>query len=383
MKNTKRFRLMPILLAALVLGALLAWGASRSREAASPAPAAVERALEFAREDIALATRENIARMIPVTGTLSALEQSVIKTRAPGVLTQVLAREGESVRQGQLVARVDATEVRALLAAREADTAAARAQLDWAQRNLRRQAELLDKGFISANAYDSVRNEEAVARAKLDAALAQAAQVRKSLADQTLLSPITGIIARRHAEPGERLPADAAILTVVSLDQLEFAADVPSTEIAAVSIGQSVRVRVDGFSDKVFEGRVERINPQATAGAGVIPIYVTVSNPGHGLRAGLFAHGELIASSAQARVTIPAAGVHQAEAGQYVYVVDNGKVVRRPVQVAFLVDERAVLDAGVNAGEIVVGANLGLLPENAPARLPGRALSSATSAGQH
>ncbi len=335
-----------------------------------PAAAQSARVLEFAAADIAQVKRESVPRTMPVTGTLVPLQEAVVKTRGPGVLTAVLAREGESVRKGQLLARVDDTEARAVLAARQADVAAAQAQLGYAQRNLQRQRDLLDKGFISANAFDTVKNEVAVAGARLDAAKAQATQVRKTLADQTLASPISGIVARRHAEPGERLPADAPILTVVSLDRLEVAVDVPTTSIAAVSVGQAVSVRVEGFDGRVFEGRVERINPQATAGAGVVPVYVVVDNPDRALRAGLFAHGELVLAAGAPRLTIPASALQERAGAHFVYAIENGKVALRPVKLAFLAGSRAVLAEGLSEGAIVVAANLGALPEGAQARLP-------------
>lgn len=371
-------RLLRIGVVVLVLAAIAGAVLVRTRNAPKPSPAQsadAARVLEFSRDDIARAQLETVSRSFSVTGTLAPLEQSVLKTRSPGVLTDVLAREGEPVRKGQLLARVDATEVKAQLAAREADAVAARAQLDLAQRNLKRQGDLLDKGFISPNAYDAVRNDAAVARARLDAANAQVAQVRKSVADQTLTAPLTGIVARRHAEPGERLPADSPILTIVALDRLELAADVPTTEIARVSVGQAVRVRVDGFGDRVFEGRVERINPQATAGAGVVPVYVSVDNAKHELRAGLFAHGDVLIGDAQERLTIPAAGVRERDGGHFVYIVQGDRLAQRAVTLGFIADERAVIASGLSAGDTVVAVNLGVLPDDAPVRLPTTAVS--------
>lgn len=370
-------RALRIGLLVLIVAAIAGTIAGRLRDQPKPAPpgAGAPRVLEFSREDIAYAQMETVARSFPVTGTLAPLEQAVVKTRSPGVLTEVLAREGEGVSKGQLLARVDATEVKAQLAAREADVVAARAQLELAQRTLKRQGDLLEKGFISPNAYDSVKNDAAVARARLDAANAQAAQVRKSVSDQTLSAPLTGIVARRHADPGERLPADSPILTIVSLDRLELAADVPTTEIARVSAGQTVRVRVDGFGERVFEGRIERINPQATAGAGVVPVYVSVDNARHELRAGLFAHGDIVVGEAQQRVTIPAAGVRERDGGHFVYVVRGDRLVERAVTVGFVADERAVIATGLSAGDTVVAANLGPLPNDAPVRLPATAVS--------
>ena len=260
---------------------------------------------------------------------------------------------------------------RGSLAARQADVAAAQAQLNWAQRNLGRQRELLEKGFISRNAFDNVQNEEQVARARLDAARAQQAQAAKALADAQLPSPIDGIIATRHAEPGERLPADAPVLTVVSLARLELAANVPTTEIAGVRIGQPVRVRVDGFEGRVFEGRVERINPQATAGAGVVPVYLVVDNADGTLRAGLFAHGELMLSAGAPSVVVPAAALHDEGRERYVFAIEGGRVTKRPVQVAYVASGHAVIAQGIAEGTTVVAVNLGQLPVGAQAVLNG------------
>jgi RND family efflux transporter MFP subunit len=340
------------------------------------APAAVPRVLEFSADDLVLARSESLARTVPVTGTLAALNQAVVKTRAPGLLTDVLAREGEAVRKGQVLARVEEIQVRAQVAEREAEVAAADAQLGWSQRNLAQQKALLDKGFISPNAFDNVRNSEQVAQARLDAAHAQLAQTRKALADLQLPSPISGIVAQRHAEPGERLPADAPVLTVVSLERLELAADVPVVDIARVSVGQRVNVRVDGFEGRVFSGRVERINPQATAGAGVVPIYVVVDNADGTLKAGLFAHGQVVLSAQQAAIVIPASAVHEGNGERYVYAVENGTVAKRAVQVSFVADGRASITSGLSAGTQVVAANLGQLPVGAQARVAGQEVAA-------
>jgi len=383
--NGPRRRHVLLLVAVLVTAfAVVALLIGRSKQ---PAPmqgerAAQPQALQFGAQDIARVTREQVSRTIPITGTLAPLQQAVVKTRAPGVLTSVLAREGERVKKGQLLARVDETEVRAVLAARQADVAAAEAQLDWAKRNLERQRDLLAKGFISENAFDQVKNEEAVASARLDAARAQAAQVRKSLSDQTLSSPIAGIVAQRHAQPGERLPADAPVLSVVALDRLEFSADVPTTSIAQVEVGQSVSVRVEGYEGRSFQGRVERINPRATAGAGVVPVYVLVDNPQDELRAGLFAHGDLMLSDPQAQLTIPAAALHGDETARFVYVVEDGRVRRRAVELDYVDGVRAVVRSGLAEGATVVAVNLGPLTEGAAARLPAQPTASAAPAAR-
>ena len=362
LRLTRKTALAAAVIAVAAVTAAIVLARTREQHKAPPPVAAEQRILEFGPQDVVQAKVETVARTIAVTGTLTPLQQAVVKTRAPGVLTQVLAREGESVRKGQLLARLDATELRAQLAARQAEVAATQAQLQWAQRNLGRQRELLDQGFISRNAFDNIQNEAQVARARLDAARAQQAQAAKALTDAELHAPIDGIVATRHAEPDERLPADAPVLTVVSLDRLELAANVPTTEIAGVSVGQPVRVRVDGFEGRRFEGRVERINPQATAGAGVVPVYLVVTNPDRALRAGLFAHGELMLSAGEPRVVVPAAALHEEGGERYVFAIEGGRVTKRVVQVAYVTAGRAVIEQGLAGGTTIVAVNLGQLP---------------------
>jgi multidrug efflux pump subunit AcrA (membrane-fusion protein) len=124
---------------------------------------------------------------------------------------------------------------------------------------------------------------------------------------------------------------------------------------------------VDGFADRVFEGRVERINPQATAGAGVVPVYLVVDNADRALRAGLFAHGELMLSAGEPSVVVPAAALHGEGAERYVFAIESGRVTKRPVQVAYVAGGRAVIAHGIAQGATVVAVNLGQLPAGAQA----------------
>lgn len=335
-----------------------------------PAMASASSTLEFAPGDIVPAAGAELTPSVSVTGTLTPVEQAVVKTRAPGVLSSVLVREGQTVGKGQLLARMEDTEMQARLSEREADLAAAEAELGLAERTLQKQKALLDQGFISSTAFDTAQNTAQVARARADMARAQLAVVRKAWADLTLEAPIAGAVAKRHAEPGERLPADSPVLTIVSLRRLELVADVPASEIGKISAGQHVRVFVDGFTGEAFAGEVDRINPQAIASAGVVPVYVIVDNAGEQLRAGLFAHAEIVLSARQRGVQVPATAVREQSGSRYVYAIDDERLVRKPVSVAFVSGAQALITQGLDEGELVVAANLGELPEGARVRIP-------------
>ncbi|HEX7055233.1 MAG TPA: efflux RND transporter periplasmic adaptor subunit [Burkholderiales bacterium] len=344
--------------------------------AQKPAPASAPeapKALEFLPGDLYTVEPRTLERTLPLTGTLAPLVEATLRAKVAGELVELAAREGEPVREGEVLARIDPTELRARVAAREADVAAARAQLVWAEKNRATQRALLEKRFISQNAYDNVESNYRVALARLRAAEAELALARKSLGDSVLRAPFSGVVAERFAKPGERIAVDARVVSLVDLSRLELEAAVPASEIAQVRVGQALEFRVDGFGERTFAGRIERINPATVAGSRSINVYAAIDNPGGELRAGMFAHGTAILERIAGALFIPAAAVRREGGRPFVYALADARVVRRPVTLG-APDSTGwvqVLD-GLRAGERIVRANLGVLREGAAARLAGR-----------
>jgi RND family efflux transporter MFP subunit len=367
-----------LLAAATALAALASVGllVVRGKPAGNAAPAAPEPVLEFQASDLHVVRPEALERTLALTGTLSPFTSATLKAKVAGELVEVTAREGEPVRQGQVLARIDPTEVRARVAAREADVEGARAQLVWAEKNRATQKALLEKRFISQNAFDSVQSSHDVAVAKLRAAEAELLLAHKSLGDAVLTAPFSGIAAQRHAQPGERVALDAKVITIVDLARLELAASLPASAIAQVRVGQPVTFRVEGLGERPFAGRVERINPATESGSRAITVYAVMDNPEGGLRGGMFAQGAVLVGRTEGALAIPASAVRE-EAGQsFVYALVDGRVRRKAVKTA-PGDGAARLQVleGLAAGESIVRTNLGTLREGAAARLvPARAL---------
>lgn len=363
----KRKTLLAVVLFAAVLVAGYAAVAQRP-PATTRAPATP--AIEFLPADLYTVEQRTVERTLPLTGTLSPVTEATLKGKVAGELVEVPVREGEAVRAGQVVARIDQTEVRARVAAREADVEAARAQLVWAEKNRAMQRALLEKRFISQNAFDNVNSNYEVAAAKLRAAQAELVVARKSLGDAVLAAPFAGVVAERYAKPGERIALDAKVLSIVDLSQLELEAAVPAAEIAKVRVGQRLEFRVDGFGDRPFIGRVERINPTTVAGSRSINVYAVIENPEGVLRAGMFAQGTASIEKVNGALLIPASALREEAGGSFVYAVLDGRVARKPVQ-AGTADAAGwvqVLD-GLSAGDRIVRNNLGALREGVAARV--------------
>lgn len=359
------------LLAVLAVSAAMLRGRQNAADAAASAKTAGPVA-EFLQDDLYTVEPRNLERTLPLTGSLAPLNEATVKAKVAGELVAVTVREGESVKQGQVLARIDITEVEAKVAAREADVEAAKAQRIWAEKNRAQQKALLEKAFISQSAFDNIQSNYDVAVARLHAADAELVVARKSLGDAVLVAPFSGIVSLRHAQPGERVALDAKVVSIVDLTRLQLEASVPPAAIGQVKVGQTMNFRVEGFGEREFAGRIERINPAATAGSRSISVYAVIDNSEGLLRGGMFAQGALTLSSVDGALAIPASAVREEIGQTFVYAIEDGLVKKKNVKVgAPDASGRVQVLEGLAAGDRVVRVNLGSLREGLTARLSG------------
>jgi RND family efflux transporter MFP subunit len=384
MRFTRRRAALAVAIVALAVAvggtvAMRAAGTSgKPNEGASKAP----RALEFTAGDLAYVESRPLGRWLPLSGTLQPVHQATVKAKVSGEVRQVAVREGEAVRHGQVLARIDTADLEARLAERIGALESARAQLKLAEKTRAMNNRLLAEKFISQNAFDGSESTFNVAQGGVKSAEAQVRLAQNAIRDAVVVAPLTGIVAKRHVQPGEKVAFDTALVTVVDLRDLELAALVPAVDVPELKLGMPVELTVDGFGERRFAGRVERINPSTEPGTRAINVYVGLSNADAALRAGMFVSGRIAVAASHPAPTLPATAV-RTEAGQsFVWTVDSGKLVRRMVVVgrrdedAGLVEIRTALPATTP----VLAARFDNLKEGAPAivKAPGPS-SNATS----
>jgi RND family efflux transporter MFP subunit len=195
---------------------------------------------------------------------------------------------------------------------------------------------------------------------------------RKSQGDAVLVAPFSGIVSLRHAQPGERVALDAKVVSIVDLSRLQLEASVPPSAIGQVRVGQTMNFRVEGFGEREFAGRIERINPSATAGSRSISVYAVIDNSEGLLRGGMFAQGALTLSRIDNALAAPASAVREEIGQTFVYAIEGGVIRRKNVKVgAPGADGRVQVLEGLAAGDRIVRVNLGSLREGVAARLSG------------
>ena len=329
-------RVLLALAALAVVGALAGSVALRANKNATDTPGGSGQApvtLEFAAADLARVEPRALTRWLPLSGTLQPVDQSTVKAKVSGEIRQVLVREGEAVRVGQVVARFDTADLEAKLTDRIGALEASRAQLALAEKMRTQNQLLLKQKFISQNAYDSAESNLSVSQGTLKSNEAQAQLARNALRDAVVTAPLTGIVAKRHVQPGEKLSFDAPLVTIVDLARMELRAMVPANDIPELAVGMKVDLSIDGFGDRRFTGTIERINPTTEAGTRAILVFIHIPNPDAALRGGMFGTGKVTLAAGAPVPTLPAIAV-RTEAGQnFVWTIEKGKLARRIVTV--------------------------------------------------
>ena len=232
------------LVVALLAGvALRALSVRRAQQQAQAEAAAAKTALvvELAATDFVEAKVRDLAIGLPVTGALKAVTSAFVKARVPGELQGLTVREGDAVKGGQVIARIESTEFQARLRQAEDQANAAKAQVDIAQRQFDNNQALMEKGFISKTALDTSAATLAGAKSSYQAAAAAADVARKTLDDTVLKAPIAGIVSQRLAQPGERVPVDARIIEIVDLSRLELEAAISAADAPRCESGRRPR----------------------------------------------------------------------------------------------------------------------------------------------
>jgi RND family efflux transporter MFP subunit len=309
------------------------------KDAGGGAGSKVPVTLEFTPDDLTRVTMKPLARWLPVSGALQPVNQATVKAKVPGDVRFIAVREGERVQAGQVLARIDTADLEAKLVERVGALESAKAQLAMAEKNRESNQALLKQKFISQNAFDNSESTLNVSMGTVKSAEAQVQIARNALRDAVATSPLAGIVAKRHVQPGEKVAFDSPLVTVVDLRQMELQAMEPSVDVPEIAIGMPVNLSVDGFGERRFSGRIERINPATETGTRSILVYVGIPNADGSLRGGMFATGR-IALAAEAPVpTLPQTAI-RTEAGQtFVWAIENGKLVRRIVIVGRRDDE--------------------------------------------
>ncbi len=371
MKPWLKWALTVLVVVLLASGVLRALSARKAQQDAVAALAAqhTQAVVELGAADVVQVKTHELAQGLSVSGALKAVSTATVKARVAGELQGLSVREGDAVKAGQIIARVDASEYQARVRQAQQQAESARAQVDIARRNLDNNRSLVEQGFISKTALDASIASLASAEATYRAAQAGTEVATQSLMDTVLRAPIAGLISQRLAQPGERVGIDARIVEIVDLSRLELEASLSASESLAVRVGQSAVLQIEGAAQPV-KARVLRVNPSAVAGSRAVLVYLAV-DAAPGLRQGLFAQGMLGTDRLRA-LAVPLSAVRTDKPEPYVQLVSQQKVLHQTVEMGARgeVDgQTMVAIKGVPENATLVAGSVGTLRDGSAVKI--------------
>ncbi len=291
--------------------------------------------------EVSRAARKAISASYSGTANLEAPNEAMVVAKTSGVMVQLLAEEGDQVRAGQVLARMDGDKVRLEVVRQQAIVR----KLD---NNYRRSQELAASKLVSAEASDQIKYDLESARASL--ALAQL-----ELSYSNIIAPISGVVAQRMVKPGNLITLNAPVFRIVNTAHLEGVLNAPEREVGRLKVGLPLRMVVDAVPGKVFAGTVDRIAPVMDATSGTFRVVCAFENAPE-LRPGMFGRIEVVYDQRQDALTVPRVALIEDEGEPAVYVVKGTQAKRTVVQLGYTDGEIAEVRKGLKEGDQVVTA---------------------------
>jgi membrane fusion protein, multidrug efflux system len=337
--------------------------------------------LEFAPREVVQPMLARLPGVVEFSGPLVAPQTALVRAKAGGTLLTLVVAEGSRVKAGQLLGRIELAELNTRVAERNAMLESARAALLQAERTQASNERLAAQQFISSNALDTSRAALDTARANLNAAQASLDTAKVGLREASLLAPISGIVAKRHVLPGEKVSVEQQLLTIVDLARLELAGNVGTHEVGRLSPGMPVQVQVEGV-DQPVAGRLARIAPAAEPGTRSIGVTIELANPKETLRAGQYAMARAALADDTERLTLPVTAVGKTSGQDHVWVIEGGTLARRAITVGRRDEREGRVEVlqGVTPASQVLAARFDNLREGAKASVVAAKSSPVASA---
>jgi RND family efflux transporter MFP subunit len=311
--------------------------------------------LQMSPEDILKVESNALASGPVITGSIQPERRADLRAEVGAVVLQVLKENGEPVKKGDILLRLDETSIRDSVNSAEEATRAAEQTLAQAQRMYERQKTLLASGMVSTQAQEDAEIRRNNAQSDLAAARSRSVSARQQLTRTVVRAPFDGIVSERKVSNGDTAQVGKELIKVIDPASMRFEGLVSADKIGVVKVGQPVLFRVNGYPDQNFSGKVKRVDPAANAVTRQVEVLVEFSEPAQPRVAGLYAEGR-VESQSVASLMVPPSAVVQAGDNNYVWRVKGGTLSKAPLTIGAR-DERSgnwqVL-AGLSAGDILV-----------------------------
>jgi RND family efflux transporter MFP subunit len=339
----------------LVLGVLTS-GVTGCSKGAGNTPEAAAAPLLVSHEDVLVVRNSALTSGPSITGSVEPERRADLRAEVPAVVLAVLKENGDPVKKGDLLVRLDQTSIRDSLMSAEASMSAAAQAYEQAQRQLERMQKLRETGVVSAQQVEDVEIRRNTAQSDREAARSRVVTARQQLERTEVRAPFDGIVSDRKVSAGDTAQIGKELLKVIDPSSLRFEGFVSADSVGEVKAGQHVWFRIHGFENREFAGVIMRVNPAANATTRQVEVLVAFEDAKQQPNvAGLYAEGR-VETRSTAALSLPAASVVREGDNAFAWKLNGDKLQK----VALKLGERDArsgayaLQAGLTEGDKVL-----------------------------
>lgn len=326
--------------------------------------------------EVVTVRRGDITQTIVATATVAPDREAHISSKIAGRLEEIRVREGDRIKKGEIVFKLEQTDLLLALKAAEAQLSIAKASLNEARLNMEnisrekdRLNRLFEKNAISQQKNDDINSAYLLAQNKVDLAQAQLraaetnlAQAKERLEESQVKAPFSGLVFKKMANAGEMIQAGMPIISLMDIDRVKLEVDIAEVNLMLVKKGATATVRVDALGSRVFKGNITRIYPRINPINRTFRMEVEIDNSEYHLKPGMFARLDIKTQTFKNVIIVPLKALigEDKDAG-YVMVAVGNRVEKRPVKLGLFDDRLIEVREGLVPGEnIVVAGNYAL-----------------------
>jgi RND family efflux transporter MFP subunit len=325
--------------------------------------------------ELAPTSRADVSQTLTVVGNLVGEQTVAVVPKTAGRLESVVVKMGDRVGRGQRIATIEDREILEQVKQAEAAFQVARAgirqreaDLKFAETNLTRSRELFGRQLLPRQTLDDADARHQAAAAQLELGRAQLTQsqarldeLRITLANTIISSPVNGFVARRHSDAGAYVSQNQPVVDVVDISTVRLIANIVEKDLRRIEAGEAARVEVDAYPGERFDGRVARVAPVLDPATRTAQIEVEIPNPGNRLKPGMYARVNLTIEQRANALTVPSNALVNIEGQRGVFLAQNNTAAFRGVDVGIEDTARVEVLSGVKDGDRVVTTGAGAL----------------------
>jgi len=335
--------------------------------------------LTVAQEDVLTIQSASVSSGPVITGSIEPERRADLRAEVSAIVLQVLKENGEPVKRGDVLVRLDETSIRDTLMSAEDMQRAASLAVDQANRQLERLKTLTASGMTSAKALDDAEMARNNAMSELSSSRSRVATARQQLARTTVRAPFDGVVSDRKVSNGDTAAIGKELLKVIDPTSMRFEGQVSADRISLVKVGQLVSFRINGYGEQQFAGVVKRIDPAANAVTRQVEVLIGFTNATQPKVSGLYAEGRIDAEAAAA-LMVPESALVRAGDKAYTWRIKGNKLSKVDVVVGAR-DARTgnlAVTTGLAAGDQVLRSPTSNLTDGQQVEMAAAKVASAT-----